>query len=51
MLFFVTTVFSVYNIYYSLGKDLILDISMIAYLILTWVFTTYAAAKRRMLES
>jgi len=47
MLFFIATTFSVYN----LGKDLILDVSMIAYLILTWVFTAYTAAKRKMLES
>jgi len=51
MLFFIATTFSVYNVYYFLGKDLILDISMIAYLILTWVFTAYTAAKRKMLES
>jgi len=51
MLFFIATVFSAYNLYYFLGKDLILDISMIAYLILTWVFTAYTAAKRNTLES
>jgi len=50
-LFFVATVFSIYNLYYSLGKDLILDISMIAYLILTWVFTAYTGAKRKIFES
>jgi uncharacterized membrane protein (DUF2068 family) len=47
MLFFIATTFSVY----SLGKDLILDVSMIAYLILTWVFTAYTASKRKTLES
>ena len=51
MLFFIVTAFSVYNLYYFLGKDLILDVSMIVYLILTWVFTAYTAAKRKMLES
>jgi hypothetical protein len=51
MLFFVVTTFSLYNLYYSLGKDLILDISMVAYLILTWVFTAYTATKRKTLES
>jgi len=51
MLFFVATTFSAYTIYYLLGKDLLLDISMIAYLILTWVFTAYTAAKRKTLES
>jgi hypothetical protein len=51
MLFFIATTFSIYNLYYFLGKDLILDISMAAYFILTWVFTAYIAAKRKMLES
>jgi hypothetical protein len=51
VLFFVVTTFSMYNLYYSLGKDLILDIGMIAYLILTWVFTAYTVARRKMLES
>jgi hypothetical protein len=51
MLLFIVTTFSVYNLYYFFGKDLILDISMAAYLILTWVFTAYTAAKRKMLET
>jgi hypothetical protein len=50
ILFFVVTTFSIYNLYYFLGKDLILDISMIACLILTWVFTAYTATKRKILE-
>lgn len=49
MLFFIATTFSAYMLY--LGKDLLLDISVIAYLILTWVFTAYTAAKRKKLES
>jgi len=51
MLFFVATTFSAYTIYYLLGKDLLLDTSMIAYLTLTWIFTAYTAAKRKTLES
>jgi hypothetical protein len=51
MLFFIATIFSAYNLYYFLGKDLILDISMTAYLVLTWVFTAYTAAERKTLES
>jgi hypothetical protein len=51
MLFFVATAFSAYTLYYFLGKDILLDISMIVYFILTWVFTVYVAAKRRTLES
>ena len=51
MLFFIVTAFSAYTLYYFLGKDLILDITMIAYLILTWVFTAYTGAKRKTFES
>lgn len=50
-LFFVGTTFSAYTLYCALGKDLLLDISAIAYLVFTWVFTIYVAAKRRTLES
>ncbi|MEM3730642.1 MAG: hypothetical protein QW667_00460 [Candidatus Bathyarchaeia archaeon] len=49
MLFFIVTTFSAYMLIYFFGKDLILDISMIAYLILTWFFTFYIAAKRKVL--
>ena len=50
MLFFIATIFSTYTLYCFLGKDLILNISMIAYLILTWVFTAYTGAKRKIFE-
>ena len=49
MLFFTVTTFSVATLYF--GRDLLLDISMIAYLILTWIFTAYVADKRKILES
>jgi len=51
MLFFIATTFSAYTLYYLLGKDLLFDISIIAYLVLTWVFTVYTAAKRKTLTS
>ena len=51
MLFFIATTVSVVTLYNFLLSDLILGISMIAYLILTWVFTAYTAAKRKTLES
>lgn len=50
-LFFIGTTFSAYTLYCALGKDLLLDISAVAYLVLTWVFTIYVATKRRILES
>jgi len=50
-LFFIATTSSVYTLYKALGKNLLLDISMIVYLILTWVFTAYTATKRKILES
>lgn len=49
MLFFIATAFSAFTLYF--GRDFLLDISAIAYLILTWVFTAYVAAKRKVLES
>jgi len=51
MLFFVATTFSAAMLYYNLGRDMLLNVSMIAYLVLTWVFTAYVAAKREILET
>lgn len=50
-LLFIATTFSAYTLYFAFEKDLLLDVGMIAYLIFTWVFTGYAAAKRKALES
>lgn len=54
VLFFTATAYSAYTIYLfysSLGQNLIQDLSTIAYLILTWVFTAYITTKRKILES
>jgi len=51
MLFFVATAFSTVTLYYVLGNDILFGISMIVYIILTWIFTAYTATKRSMLES
>jgi len=51
MLFFIATTFSVYTLYYVLWTDLYHGIIMTVYLVLTWVFTAYTAAKRKTLES
>lgn len=51
MLFFVATTFSAVILYSFLGKNLLLDVSMITYLILTWIFTAYTVVKRKILES
>jgi hypothetical protein len=50
-LFFIATTFSAYTLYSAFQKDLFLDVSMIAYLILTWIFTAYTATNRKALES
>jgi uncharacterized membrane protein (DUF2068 family) len=47
----IATTFSAYTIYYLVGRDLLLNLSVIGYLVLTWIFTGYAAAKRKTLES
>jgi hypothetical protein len=52
MLFFIATTFSAVMLYYFvLGEDLIRDTSIVAYLLLTWVFTAYTVAKRKILET
>lgn len=50
-LFFIATAFSAYTLYSAFQKDLLLDVGVIAYLVLTWVFTAYTAARREALES
>jgi len=44
-LFFITTTFSVYTLYYTLGKNLVLNLSIILYLILTLFFTAQTLSK------
>lgn len=51
VLFFMATTFSLYSLYFFWGEFPLLDATMIAYLILSWVFTIYVAARRRTLES
>ena len=48
--FLVTTTFAVYTLAYTLG-NLMLNLAMVAYLILTWIVTAYAAMKRKTLQS
>jgi hypothetical protein len=50
ILFFTGTAFSAFMIYDVLARNYILGISVIVYLILTWVFTAYAATRRNTLE-
>jgi hypothetical protein len=47
---FMATVFSVSMLYYTFGSDIIMDVAAVAYLVLTWIFTIYVAAKRKKLE-
>jgi uncharacterized membrane protein (DUF2068 family) len=46
-LFFITTTFSVYTLYYTLGKKLVLNLSMILYLILSLFFTFQTLSNKR----
>jgi len=50
-LLFIATTFSAYTFYFAFEKYVLLDVGMIAYLLFTWVFTAYTAAKRKTLES
>ncbi|HVP15818.1 MAG TPA: hypothetical protein VMT42_00415, partial [candidate division Zixibacteria bacterium] len=51
ILFFVATTFSAVMIYNIRQIDALLGLSSILYLILTWVFTLYAWAKRKEFET
>lgn len=46
-LFFTATTFAALMLYYTVGKDILLSSAMAAYLVLTWIFTAYAVAKRK----
>jgi hypothetical protein len=51
ILLFIATAFSATMLYFLSGKDFILGLTSVAYLILTWIFTAYLAAKRENLGS
>ncbi|MCS7114028.1 MAG: hypothetical protein RMJ15_00160 [Nitrososphaerota archaeon] len=50
-LFFTATTFALFMLYYAVGSDMLLSVAMAVYLVLTWIFTFYAAAKRKELKS
>lgn len=50
-LFFIGTTFSAYMVYRIVQKNIIYDVILIAYLILTWIFTAYIMSKRKVLKS
>ena len=45
-LFFITTTFSGYTLYYTLGKNLVLNLSISIYLILSLLFTFQTLSKK-----
>lgn len=51
ILFFMVTMFSATMLYYFFGANTLLDLSFVAYLILTWIATAYLASKRKNLVS
>jgi hypothetical protein len=50
VLFFVATVFSLYMLYYELTTNVLIDLGSVAYLVLSWIATTYVALRRAKLE-
>lgn len=50
ILFFTVTAFSASMLYYTMGTNILLDTATAVYLVLTWFFTAYMAAKRKKLE-
>ena len=49
-LFFVSTVFSLFTLYYTVGTDWLVSLGMIAYAVLSWLFTGYLLNNRKKLE-
>ena len=45
-LLFVATTFALYTLYFVLSSDILATVGMIVYVVLTWIFTIYAVAKR-----
>lgn len=50
-LFFTATTFALFMLYHTVGSNMLLSLVVAAYLVLTWIFTFYIAAKRRELKS
>jgi len=50
-LFFVATTFAFYTLYFVFATDILATLGMLAYAILTWIFTVYAVAKRERKET
>ncbi len=46
-LFFVSTTFALYTIYYVISTDVVTSTGMIIYAVLTWVFTIYVVKLRK----
>ena len=46
-LFFVATTFTLYTLYFVLTIDVLATAGMIAYAVLTWIFTAYVISKRK----
>jgi len=40
------TVFTSSTLYYTLGSDIPLNVAVVVYMVLTWIFTAYIASKR-----
>jgi len=46
-LFFVVTTFAFVTLYYALATDALTSAAMLAYVVLTWIFTAYIVIKRK----
>jgi hypothetical protein len=50
VLFFIANAFAFSMLYYAMGKNILLDLAVLLYLVLTWIFTVYIASKKRKLK-
>jgi hypothetical protein len=46
-LFFVASTFSLFSLYFFIGRNFLLELILIIYLVLTWIFTSYLLSKRK----
>ena len=51
IMFFVATTFSAYQLYYTIGKDLLLNVTLAGYIVLTWIATICMITRRKKLQS
>ncbi|MEM3550446.1 MAG: hypothetical protein QXN87_01850 [Candidatus Bathyarchaeia archaeon] len=50
VLFFMVNAFALSMLYYAMSKNILLDLAVFLYLVLTWIFTVYIVSRKRKLR-